>query len=78
MEWVVLMPNTPRAGAEALAVRLIQAAAEQLKVNIVVGLAGFPDEGSDAEELMNEARAALEFGLMNAVSMVSQTLFDNM
>jgi GGDEF domain-containing protein len=77
MEWVVLLPNTPRAGAETLAVRLIHMVAEQLGVNIVVGLASFPEDGSDTEGLVSEARAALEFGRMNAVSMVSQTLFDN-
>ncbi len=78
LEWVLILPNTPRTGAETLAVRLIHMVAEQIGVTILVGLASFPEDGSDTESLMNEARAALEFGRMNAVSMVSQSLFDTL
>ncbi|HST03597.1 MAG TPA: hypothetical protein VLQ48_02560 [Chloroflexia bacterium] len=77
VEWVLLLPNTPRMGGETLAVRLIHLIAEQLRANVIIGQATFPEDGSDSDSLMEEARAAIEFGRMNGMSMVSQALFDN-
>lgn len=77
VEWVLLLPNTPRTGGETLAVRLIHMVSEQLGANVIIGQATFPEDGSDSDSLMEEARAAIEFGRMNGMSMVSQALFDN-
>ncbi|HBY97890.1 MAG TPA: hypothetical protein DEP84_28780 [Chloroflexi bacterium] len=75
-EWLLLLPNTDRSGAQTLANRLVRLAADQQGVTITVGVATFPDDGADSQTLLDEAEAAQDFARMNAIPVVSRALLD--
>ena len=75
-EWFLLLTNTDGEGAQILANRLIQTAKDQLDAKITIGVATFPEDGTDANNLLTESRAALDFARLNAMPIVSRSLFE--
>lgn len=74
-ECLLLLPNTSQEQADLVAGRLVHMVYEQLAVNIIIGLATFPEDGAGSETLLHEAHAALEFGHLNSIPVVSPRLF---
>lgn len=58
-EFVVLMPETPKRGAVAVAERIRERVAEQVNVTLSGGLAAFPGDGTDERDLFIFADRAL-------------------
>ena len=75
-EWFLLLTHTDGEGAQVLANRLIQSAKDQIDAKITVGVATFPEDGTDANNMLTEARAALDFARLNAMPIVSRSLFE--
>jgi diguanylate cyclase (GGDEF)-like protein len=69
---VVLLPETPLDGAHVVAVRIQQAALEDVGLKTRIGAAVFPDDALTVEALMQEAEAALDLARLEGVGVVQR------
>ena len=75
-EWFLLLSHTDGDGSQILANRLVQSAKDQLDAKITIGVATFPEDGTDANNMLTESRAALDFARLNAMPIVSRSIFE--
>ena len=73
-ELALLLPETPLEGAEVVAGRIQSQIAGEAGVSLHIGLSDFPEGGATREELMREARQALDFARMANLPIVDRTL----
>jgi diguanylate cyclase (GGDEF)-like protein len=69
---VVLLPETPLDGAQVVAVRIQQAALEDVGLKTRIGAAVFPDDAVTVEALLQEADAALDLARLEGVGIVQR------
>jgi GGDEF domain-containing protein len=69
---VVLLPETPLDGAQVVAVRIQQAALEDVGQKTRIGAAVFPDDAVTVEALLQEADAALDLARLEGVGIVQR------
>lgn len=58
-----ILPQTNQTGALAVAQRLVDQTARQLRFNLHVGIAQFPHDATKESELVNAAEAALQYSV---------------
>jgi GGDEF domain-containing protein len=68
----VLLPETPLDGAQVVAVRIQQAALEDVGLKTRIGAAVFPDDAVTVEALVAEAEAGLDLARLEGVSLVQR------
>ena len=68
----MLLPETPLDGAQVVAVRIQQAALEDVGLKTRIGAAVFPDDAVTVEALMQEAEAGLDLARLEGVSIVQR------
>lgn len=72
-ELALLLPETPLEGAEVVAGRIQSQIAADAGVSLRIGLSDFPEGGATREELIQEARQAIEFARMANLPVVDRT-----
>jgi len=73
-EVTVLMPHTPLKGALTALDRLRLAVQDSVDTGCSVGVAEFPNDAADADELVNEAQHALDFARQAELEVASRDL----
>jgi GGDEF domain-containing protein len=68
----VLLPETPLDGGQVVAVRIQQAALEDVRLKTRIGAAVFPDDAVTVEALVAEAEAGLDLARLEGVSLVQR------
>jgi GGDEF domain-containing protein len=68
----VLLPETPLEGAQVVAMRIQQAALEDVGLKTRIGAAVFPDDAVTVEALMLEAEAGLDLARLEGISVVQR------
>jgi diguanylate cyclase (GGDEF)-like protein len=68
----VLLPETPLDGALVVAVRIQQAALEEVGLKARIGAAVFPDDAVTVEALLLEAEAGLDLARLEGVGVVQR------
>lgn len=68
----VLLPETPLEGAQVVAMRIQQAALEDVGLKTRIGAAVFPDDAVTVETLMLEAEAGLDLARLEGVSVAAR------
>jgi GGDEF domain-containing protein len=68
----VLLPETPLEGAQVVAMRIQQAALEDVGLKTRIGAAVFPDDAVTVETLMLEAEAGLDLARLEGVSVAQR------
>jgi GGDEF domain-containing protein len=68
----VLLPETPLDGAQVVAMRIQQAALEDVGLKTQIGAAVFPDDAVTVETLMLEAEAGLDLARLEGVSVAQR------
>jgi GGDEF domain-containing protein len=58
--FIIISPDTSASSSDTLAQRIKSAAAEQLGVSVLCGVASFPDEALTFEELVHQAETGLQ------------------
>lgn len=74
--WIIVMPDTDDGVGQILIKRLEQLVKTQLGLGLIVGVATFPHDGIDGQTLLDEANAAVEFGCLNTLNVVSRNLLN--
>jgi diguanylate cyclase (GGDEF)-like protein len=75
VEFLLILPETPMAGAEIFTERLVVSVATTTAVELRAGVASYPDDADTVEDLVAEARGAMVFARSAGLPFASRSLF---